>query len=95
MRRPLPSAGNRAYLQQLVWQTSPRNALVARHTFCTLGRDELLEKSSRGIRNRNTAREQIAKRQGYNGVRWQKMTDIEGEESPSLLVHFSSGSNRI
>lgn len=27
----------------------------------------------------------IAKRQGYDGVRWQKMTDNEGEESPSSI----------
>jgi hypothetical protein len=30
----------------------------------------------------------IAKRQGYEGVRWQKMTDNEGEESPSSVGAF-------
>lgn len=30
----------------------------------------------------------IAKRQGYNGVRWQKMTDNDGNESPSSVGAF-------
>jgi hypothetical protein len=30
----------------------------------------------------------IAERQGYAGIRWQKMTDNEGKESPSSVGAF-------
>ena len=56
--------------------------------FALWGRIDLLEKSlswySRAV---NTARK-IAERQGYEGVRWQKMTDNEGRETPSSVGSF-------
>ncbi|MFT4093849.1 MAG: hypothetical protein QM640_09410 [Niabella sp.] len=53
--------------------------------FALWGRPELLEKSlSWYVRNAAGARA-IAQRQGYDGLRWQKMTDNEGRESPSSI----------
>ncbi|MBO9618582.1 MAG: hypothetical protein J7539_06040 [Niabella sp.] len=56
--------------------------------FALWGRPELLEKSlSWYARNAGGARA-IAQRQGYDGVRWQKMTDNDGRESPSSVGAF-------
>jgi len=53
--------------------------------FALWGRPELLEKTmSWYVRNAQSARE-IAQRQGYDGLRWPKMTDNEGRESPSSI----------
>lgn len=53
--------------------------------FALWGRTELLEKSlSWYAKVANKARA-IAKRQGYEGLRWQKMTDNAGEEAPSSI----------
>jgi protein-glucosylgalactosylhydroxylysine glucosidase len=42
----------------------------------------LLEKSLAWYKKIEPKARQIAMRQGYDGVRWQKMTDNKGEESP-------------
>jgi hypothetical protein len=56
--------------------------------FALWGRTELLEKSlSWYAKVANKARS-IAKRQGYEGLRWQKMVDHAGEESPSSVGAF-------
>ncbi|MBS1564972.1 MAG: hypothetical protein JST39_11325, partial [Bacteroidetes bacterium] len=56
--------------------------------FALWGRPELLEKSlSWYARVQDTARH-IAARQGYAGLRWQKMTDNDGRESPSSVGAF-------
>jgi len=53
-------------------------------------RPALLEKSMAWYKNpkvESNARK-IAQRQGYDGVRWQKMTDPDGNESPSSVGAF-------
>jgi hypothetical protein len=49
------------------------------------GRIELLEKSMAWYSKVYNNAKAIAKRQGYDGVRWQKMTDNEGRETPSSI----------
>jgi hypothetical protein len=49
------------------------------------GRIELLEKSMAWYSKVYDNAKAIAKRQGYDGVRWQKMTDNEGRETPSSI----------
>jgi protein-glucosylgalactosylhydroxylysine glucosidase len=49
------------------------------------GRAELLEKSMDWYRKVLPLAKAIAKRQGFNGARWQKMTDNTGEETPSSV----------
>ena len=55
--------------------------------FALWGRAELLEKSLAWYQKVYEKAKQIAKRQGYQGARWQKMTDNEGE-SPSSVGAF-------
>ena len=56
--------------------------------FALWGRTELLEKSMQWyFKVQDTARK-IARRQGYEGVRWQKMTDNDGREVPSSIGAF-------
>ena len=56
--------------------------------FALWGHVDLLEKSMTWYaRAAGTARK-IAQRQGYDGVRWQKMTDNEGDEVPSSVGAF-------
>lgn len=56
--------------------------------FALWGRTTLLEKSLRWYAKVVDQAKKIAKRQGYDGVRWQKMTDPAGEESPSSVGAF-------
>ena len=56
--------------------------------FSLWGRNDLLEKSLGWYKKVESAARQIAMRQGYDGVRWQKMTDNKGEESPSSVGAF-------
>lgn len=56
--------------------------------FALWGRIELLEKSLPWYAKVYDVAKKIAKRQGYDGVRWQKMTDNEGMESPSSVGAF-------
>ena len=56
--------------------------------FALWGRPEYLEKSmGYYFRTVDKARA-LAQRQGYKGVRWIKMTDLEGNESPSSVAAF-------
>ncbi|MGB8195206.1 MAG: hypothetical protein WCF67_24935 [Chitinophagaceae bacterium] len=52
------------------------------------GRIDLLEKSLSWYASSFSKARQIAERQGYEGVRWQKMTDNEGNETPSSVGAF-------
>jgi hypothetical protein len=56
--------------------------------FSLWGRNELLEKSLAWYKKVSGEAKQIAKRQGYDGIRWQKMTDNKGEENPSSVGAF-------
>lgn len=49
------------------------------------GRTELLEKSMDWYKKVFPHAKAIAQRQGFEGVRWQKMTDNSGEETPSSV----------
>jgi len=52
------------------------------------GRPELMEKSLDWYFTVAKKAKIIAKRQGFDGLRWQKMTDNEGDESPSSVGAF-------
>jgi len=52
------------------------------------GRIELLERSLNWYKNVFFKAQEIARRQGFDGVRWQKMTDNQGDESPSSVGAF-------
>lgn len=52
------------------------------------GRAGLMEKSLDWYFKVADKAKQIAKRQGFDGLRWQKMTDNDGDESPSSVGAF-------
>ncbi|MDT0688945.1 hypothetical protein RM549_04065 [Salegentibacter sp. F188] len=52
------------------------------------GRSELLEKSLPWYDKTFNKARKIAERQGFDGVRWQKMTDPYGDEGPSSVGAF-------
>lgn len=52
------------------------------------GRTELLEKSMAWFFTARKGAEELARRQGFKGARWQKMTDNDGRESPSSVAAF-------
>ncbi len=56
--------------------------------FALWGRVDLLEKSMGWYARVADKAFAIAKRQGYEGLRWQKMTDHDGNESPSSVGAF-------
>ncbi len=56
--------------------------------FALWGRPELLEKSLPWYQNAFEKAKKIAQRQGFEGARWQKMTDPDGNESPSSIGSF-------
>jgi len=56
--------------------------------FALWGRDSLLEKSMSWYNTILPKAKATAQVQGYNGARWQKMTDPEGNESPSDIGAF-------
>ncbi|MDN5288298.1 MAG: hypothetical protein JWR38_4572 [Mucilaginibacter sp.] len=56
--------------------------------FALWGREQLLENSMDWYHHVEVNARAIAKRQGYEGVRWQKMTDPDGNESPSSVGSF-------
>ncbi|MFT3981946.1 MAG: hypothetical protein QM687_15880 [Ferruginibacter sp.] len=72
------------------WYGKPHMEMIWWHAahYALWGRTDLLEKSMQWyFRARNTAKA-IAVRQGYEGVRWQKMTDNDGREVPSSIGAF-------
>lgn len=56
--------------------------------FSLWGRNELLENTLPWYKTAAGKARQIAQRQGFDGIRWQKMTDNEGNESPSSVGAF-------
>ena len=56
--------------------------------FALWNRPELLEKSLPWYQKVFEKAKNIAKRQGFEGARWQKMTDPDGNESPSSVGSF-------
>ena len=56
--------------------------------FAQWGRPELMEKSLDWYFTVAEKAKLIAKRQGFDGLRWQKMTDNKGDESPSSVGAF-------
>ncbi|MBT1706217.1 hypothetical protein [Chryseosolibacter indicus] len=56
--------------------------------FALWNRTELLEKSMEWYFSAASQARRIAERQGFDGVRWQKMTDNEGREVPSSIGSF-------
>ncbi|HEY4287382.1 MAG TPA: glycoside hydrolase family 2 TIM barrel-domain containing protein [Puia sp.] len=56
--------------------------------FALWGHPELLERSLDWYAKVAGEARGIAQRQGYKGIRWQKMTDPEGRESPSSVGAF-------
>ena len=52
------------------------------------GRLDLLEKSMDWYKKVATKAKAIATRQGFDGLRWQKMTDNNGDEAPSSIGAF-------
>jgi hypothetical protein len=56
--------------------------------FALWGREALLENSMDWYHHVKANARAIAQRQGYDGVRWQKMTDPDGNESPSSVGAF-------
>jgi len=56
--------------------------------FAQWGRSELMERSLNWYFKVADKAKLIAKRQGFDGLRWQKMTDNEGDETPSSVGAF-------
>jgi protein-glucosylgalactosylhydroxylysine glucosidase len=56
--------------------------------FAQWGRVGLMEKSLDWYKKTENEARTIAKRQGFEGVRWQKMTDPDGKEAPSSVGAF-------
>jgi hypothetical protein len=56
--------------------------------FALWGRIDLLEKSLAWYNKAAATAKLIALRQGYDGIRWQKMTDNDGREVPSSVGAF-------
>lgn len=56
--------------------------------FALWGRTEYLEKSMQWYFDVAEGARAIAKRQGFEGLRWQKMTNNKGEEAPSSVGAF-------
>jgi len=72
------------------WYGRPHMEMLWWHSaqYALWGRSELMEKSMQWYFKAYAGAEAIAKRQGYKGVRWQKMSDNEAGESPSNVGSF-------
>jgi hypothetical protein len=72
------------------WFGKPHLEMHWWHTaqYALWGRLELLEKSMMWYHNVADKAKIIARRQGFEGARWQKMTDNQGEETPSSIGAF-------
>ncbi len=72
------------------WYGKPHMEMIWWHAahYALWGRTELLEKSMQWYFTAFKGAEGIARRQGYKGVRWQKMTDHVGGEAPSSVGSF-------
>ena len=72
------------------WYGKPHLEMHYWHSlqFALWGRPELLERSMNWYFQAMPKAREIAQRQGFKGVRWQKMTDPDGNESPSSVGSF-------
>ncbi len=72
------------------WFGKPHIEMHWWHTvhFALWGRAALMEKSLGWYANAEKGAREIARRQDYAGVRWQKMTDNDGREVPSSIGAF-------
>jgi len=72
------------------WYGRPHMEMYWWHSahFALWGRTELMEKSMQWYFRAFDGARAIAQRQGYKGVRWQKMTDNKGDETPSNVGSF-------
>lgn len=59
-----------------------------RRIFAQWGRPELMQRSLNWYFTVADKARAIAKRQGFDGLRWQKMTDHNGDEAPSSVGAF-------
>ena len=72
------------------WYGKPHMEMHWWHSlhFALWGRPELLEQSLQWYLKNVLQAQALATRQGYKGVRWPKMTDPEGQETPSSVGSF-------
>lgn len=72
------------------WYGRPHMEMLWWHTaqFALWGRAPLMEKTMQWYFKAFKGAREIAQRQGYEGVRWQKMTDNQGGEAPSNVGSF-------
>jgi hypothetical protein len=56
--------------------------------FAVWGRPELLERTLSWYQKAYPKAKKIAERQGFDGIRWMKMTDPSGMEAPSSIGSF-------
>jgi len=72
------------------WYGRPHMEMLWWHSahYALWGRPQLMEKSMQWYFKAFNGAKAIAERQGYKGVRWQKMTDNEGNETPSNVGSF-------
>ena len=72
------------------WYGKPHLEMHYWHSmhFALWGRENLLEPSMDWYHHIKAKAVGIAKRQGYDGLRWPKMTDPDGNESPSSVGSF-------
>jgi len=72
------------------WYGRPHMEMLWWHTahYALWGRAPIMEKAMQWYFKAYKGAREIAKRQGYKGVRWQKMTDNWGNESPSNVGSF-------
>jgi hypothetical protein len=69
------------------WYGKPHLEMTWWHMyhFALWGRPEILEKGADWYMKVASGAKKLAKRQGFDGLRWQKMTDNNGNESPSSV----------
>jgi hypothetical protein len=72
------------------WYGRPHTEMLWWHMahYALWGRTNLMEKSMQWYFKAFNGARAIAQRQGYKGIRWQKMTDNEGGETPSSVGSF-------
>lgn len=67
------------HLEMILWHQAQ---------FATWGHPELLQRTLRWYASVEEQARDIARRQGFEGVRWMKMTDPSGREAPSSVGSF-------
>lgn len=72
------------------WYGKPHMEMIWWHGvhFALWGRPQILEKQISWYFRAEEGAKKIAQRQGFAGLRWQKMTDNEGQETPSSVGSY-------